>query len=101
MLNLILSVVPDAQACQRTTLRVVRPGGRVVSFDKCQPDAEPLSPAYRALNWFTTLAGTDITRRLGKLRQGCACATLLADPSLHEGRYRVVLLANSLPSATA
>ncbi len=65
--NLVLSVVPDGAACLRETLRLLRPGGRIVIFDKFAPEGASPSPARRLLNGVTTLLGTDITRRLDDL----------------------------------
>ena len=92
VLNLILSVVPDGQACWQAALWALKPGGRLVIFDKFQPDDSPLSWPRRALNVFSTLLGTDITRRLGDLRQGCSVETVLDEPSLLRGTYRVIVL---------
>lgn len=43
ILNLILSVVPDSRACLQSTLRAIKPGGRLVIFDKFQPDNEKVT----------------------------------------------------------
>ncbi len=92
LLNLILSVVPDAHACLAATLRAVKPGGRVVVFDKFQPDGERLSPGRRIMNLFTTAMGTDITRRFGEIAAGCPCTVEIDEPSLLNGMYRVMRL---------
>lgn len=92
ILNLILSVVPDGHACLESALRAVKPGGRLVIFDKFQPDDEKVTPFRRIMNFFSTLFGTDITRRFGKMRQGLPCKMLSDEPSLFGGMYRVILL---------
>ena len=92
LLNLILSVVPDGRACLLATLRAVKPGGRIVVFDKFQPDGERLSPLRRALNLGSTAFGTDITRRFGELAEGAPCSIEVNEPSLLHGAYRVILL---------
>ncbi|HLO15177.1 MAG TPA: methyltransferase domain-containing protein [Anaerolineales bacterium] len=92
ILNLILSVVPDSRACLQSTLRAVKPGGRLVVFDKFQPDGEKVTPGRRFMNFFSTRLGTDITRRFGGMLAGCSCKILHDEPSLLGGMYRVILL---------
>jgi len=90
--HLILSVIPDGAACLRENLRALRPGGRAVVFDKFLPDKGRPSFGRRLLNFFSTLLGTDITRRFGDLAAGAACQVLYNKPSLLGGMYRVILL---------
>jgi ubiquinone/menaquinone biosynthesis C-methylase UbiE len=92
MLNLILSVVPDGRACLQSTLLALKPGGRIVIFDKFQPDDENISPFRKFMNFFSTRLGTDITRRFGDMLQGCSCEVVLDEPSLFGGMYRIILL---------
>lgn len=95
VLNLILSVVPDPARCVSEALRVVRPGGRIVAFDKfLQDDVRP-SLVRRLLNVITTLLGTDINRRLGGMLAGQPCSVVHDEPSLLGGMYRVVLLSRN------
>jgi len=92
ILNLILSVVPDAKACLEAAFQALKPGGRLVIFDKFQPDHKKITPLRRFINFFSTLLGTDITRRLGDMLSGCSCSVIHEEPSLLGGMYRVVLL---------
>lgn len=92
ILNLILSVVPDGHTCLQSTLRAIKPGGRLVIFDKFQPDNEKISPVRRCMNFFSTRLGTDITRRLCDILAGCNCKILHDESSLLGGMYRVILL---------
>ncbi len=89
--NLILSVIPDGTACLRENLRALKPGGRVVVFDKFMPDAGRLTLGRRLLNLGSTLFGTDITRRFGDLAQGMDLRVTCDEPSLLHGMYRVIL----------
>jgi phosphatidylethanolamine/phosphatidyl-N-methylethanolamine N-methyltransferase len=92
ILNLILSVVPDGHTCMQSALRAVKRGGRLVVFDKFQPDHEAVSPIRKVMNVFSTLFGTDITRRFGDLMCGCPCVVTHDEASLLGGMYRVLLL---------
>ena len=90
--NLILSVIPDGAACLRENLRALKPGGRLVVFDKFLPDTGRLSTGRRLLNLGSTLFGTDITRRFGELVKGTDAQVIRDEPSLMNGIYRVILL---------
>ena len=92
VLNLILSVVPDASRCMAEALRVLRPGGRIVVFDKFLPDDREPSWRRRLANHLSTVLGTDINRRLGEIVSGQPCRIVHDEPSLFDGAYRVVLL---------
>jgi phosphatidylethanolamine/phosphatidyl-N-methylethanolamine N-methyltransferase len=90
--NLILSVIPDGRACLRENLRALKPGGRAAIFDKFLPDGGRLSFRRRLMNFFSTLLGTDITRRIGDLSADAPCQIIVNDPSIMRGMYRVILL---------
>ena len=92
ILNLILSVIPDGNACLRSALCALKPGGRVAIFDKFLPDGSAASAGRRFMNFFSTLFGTDINRRLGDLVKDCPCAVTHDEPSILSGMYRVILL---------
>ncbi len=92
ILNLILSVIPDGNACLRSALRALKPNGRVVIFDKFLPDGESVSFGRRFMNFFSTRFGTDINRRFCDLMKDCPCAVTHDEPSILAGMYRVILL---------
>jgi phosphatidylethanolamine/phosphatidyl-N-methylethanolamine N-methyltransferase len=92
ILNLILSVVPNGNACLRSALRALKPCGRIVIFDKFLPEGESVSFGRRFINLFSTLLGTDINRRLSDLTKGCPCTITHDEPSIGHGMYRVILL---------
>jgi phosphatidylethanolamine/phosphatidyl-N-methylethanolamine N-methyltransferase len=92
ILHLILSVAPDGAACFRETLRALRPGGRIIIFDKFRPEEGKLTAGRRLFNVFSTLIGTDVTRRLSDLSAGTNFRILTDEPSLLGGAYRIVLV---------
>lgn len=92
ILNLILSVVPDGRTCLRSALRAVKPGGRLVVFDKFQLENRKVTPVRRFMNFFSTRLGTDITRRFSDLMKDCPCEIAHDEPSIGGGVYRVMLL---------
>ena len=94
ILNLILSVIPDGRAGLHSALRALKPGGRAVIFDKFAPANRKLSFLRRILNWFSTLLGTDITRRFGDLLGGSPWRIVCDEPGLFHGNYRVIRLEN-------
>ena len=92
ILNLILSVIPDGNACLQSALHALKPNGRAIIFDKFLPDEKETSLIRRFVNIFSTLFGTDINRRLSDLMQGCSCEIIHNEPSIGQGMYRVILL---------
>jgi phosphatidylethanolamine/phosphatidyl-N-methylethanolamine N-methyltransferase len=92
ILNLILSVIPDGNACLRSALRALKPDGRVVIFDKFLPDGSSISIGRKVMNFFSTLFGTDINRRLSDLTKDCPCVVTHDEPSIGGGLYRLILL---------
>ncbi len=91
ILNLILSVVPDAPACLCEVSRVSRPEARIVVFDKFLNAQRP--PLWRrAANLLTRLFGTDINRRIDALLAGTGLRIVSQRPSAFGGAYVLVEL---------
>lgn len=92
ILNLIVSVVPDARRCMAEALRVARPGARIVVFDKFLPEGRKASIGRRVSNRVAALLGTDLNRHLGEVIAGMPCEVEHDEPSILGGMYRVILL---------
>jgi phosphatidylethanolamine/phosphatidyl-N-methylethanolamine N-methyltransferase len=97
LLNLILSVIPDGQACLAAAWFALKPGGRCVIFDKFLPDAGRLTWGRGLLNQFSTRLGTDINRRFVDLSAGLDCQMVSDEPVLLGGMYRVICLQKPRP----
>ena len=93
--NLILSVIPDAVACLRENLRALKPDGRAVIFDKFLSYGGKVTPRRRFVNIFSTLIGTDITRKFEEINATTGWEVIRDEPSLLNGMYRVILLNKS------
>jgi ubiquinone/menaquinone biosynthesis C-methylase UbiE len=92
ILNLILSVVPDGNACLLSALHALKPHGRAVVFDKFLVEGRLVSPIRKFINYFSTLLGTDINRRLSDIMKDCSCSIVCEEASILGGMYRVILL---------
>ncbi len=92
VLNLILCIVPDPSVCLLEVLRVLRPGGRAVVFDKFLPDGTSPSLGRQLGNLVTTMFGTSINRRLGDMIARQPWTIIRDESSLLGGMFRVVLL---------
>jgi ubiquinone/menaquinone biosynthesis C-methylase UbiE len=96
VLNLILSVVPDARLCMQEALRALRPGGRIVIFDKFMSEKSP-STLRRLANFFSTRIGTDINRRFLDMLPESGFHILQDEPGIAGGMYRVIAIQKDLP----
>jgi len=91
ILNLIVSVVPDAPTCLREVSRVSRPEAHIVVFDKFLNTQTP--PLWRrAANLLMRFFGTDINRRIDALLPGTGLQIVSQRPGAFGGAYVLVEL---------
>jgi len=93
VLHLILAVIPDPATCLQEATRALRPGGRMVVFDKFVRG--PRTPLLlRAANLVASVLFTDVTRRFEDIldRSRAPLVVVRDEPALLGGLFRRVLL---------
>lgn len=92
--SLILSVVPNADACFKEMERVIKPGGEILLFDKFLPAKQNLSLPKKIIRPVIKLLGTDIGLNFEKLFENNKNRLLIKEdvPILFNGMYRKIIL---------
>jgi ubiquinone/menaquinone biosynthesis C-methylase UbiE len=93
LLSLIVSVAPDGAAVCAEAWRVLKPGGRLVIFDKFLLEKTRLTAPRRLLGGVIARLGTDVNRRLIDMLPTAPDMVIEQnEPALLRGQYRIVRL---------
>ncbi|GAB4461163.1 MAG: class I SAM-dependent methyltransferase [Anaerolineae bacterium] len=93
LLSLIVSVAPDGAAVAAEAWHVLKPGGRLVIFDKFLPETASVTAGRRLLGGVIARLGTDVNRRLSDILPAAPELVIeWNEPSLLRGQYRIIRL---------
>ncbi|MDF2548224.1 MAG: hypothetical protein K0R93_3122 [Anaerosolibacter sp.] len=98
ILNMILAVIPDGNQCLQEAHRVLKPGGRIVVFDKFLQEDKGENIFRILLNKVTVRLGTDINRRFSDIMGKIELEVMEDRKSILGGMYRIILLGKRLTS---
>lgn len=91
--SLILSVVPNPNQALQEMMRVAKPGGQIILFDKFAPEDQSLSVSKKILRPIIQLLGTDIGVSFRKIFQKQNSAHIVSDEDMmFQGMYRKIVL---------
>ncbi|MCP3027636.1 class I SAM-dependent methyltransferase [Halobacillus sp. A5] len=92
--SLVLSVVPNADKCFKEMVRVLKPNGKIIIFDKFSPKDREISVFKKAIRPFIKLLGTDIAINFETLfKENNYALFVNEDTSLmFNGMYRKIII---------
>ncbi|KAA0563522.1 class I SAM-dependent methyltransferase [Bacillus sp. CH30_1T] len=95
--SLVLSVVPDADKCIKEMVRVLKPNGKIIIFDKFSPKGKELSPFKKAVRPLIKLLGTDIGMNFETLYEKNKEALSVKEdtPLMFNGMYRKIVISKT------
>ncbi|QOR67991.1 class I SAM-dependent methyltransferase [Cytobacillus suaedae] len=92
--SLILSVVPDSDKCIKEMVRILKPEGQVIIFDKFSPKGKQLSLGKKLIRPFIKLLGTDIGLNFEALYEKNKESISVKEdtPIMFNGMYRKIVI---------
>lgn len=99
--SLILSVVPNPHQALNEMVRVTKPGGQIILFDKFAPEGQSLSYSKKILRPIIQVLGTDIGLTFGNIMPSENKAHILSDEDMmFQGMYRKIVLEKEISQAS-
>lgn len=92
LLHLIVAIVPEPLLCLREAARVVKPGGRVMLFDKYFHGPGRPRLIRRILNPLFRFLGTDLNVRTLDLAAQAGFRVVHEEPAMLNGMFRIARL---------
>jgi len=92
ILHLIVAVIPDPVRCLKEAERVLKPGGRIVIFDKFLPEASTASVGRKILGTLTSLLFSDINRKFSPIQATTKLQLIHNKAAALGGAFRYILL---------
>ncbi|WP_158735602.1 class I SAM-dependent methyltransferase [Alteribacillus sp. YIM 98480] len=95
--SLVLSVVPDTDKCMKEMVRILKPDGKIIIFDKFSPKGKKLSLMKKIIRPFIKLLGTDIGVNFETLyEKNKENLTVKQDESImFNGMYRKIVISKN------
>ncbi|WP_077624019.1 class I SAM-dependent methyltransferase [Sediminibacillus massiliensis] len=92
--SLVLTVVPDADKCIKEMIRVLKPNGKIIIFDKFLPKEKKLSPLKKSIRPLIKLLGTDIGISFERLYEKNKESVSIHEdtPIMFNGMYRKIII---------
>jgi ubiquinone/menaquinone biosynthesis C-methylase UbiE len=92
ILHLILTVIPNPAKALKETERLLKPGGRVVVFDKFIPNGKKASLVRRFFNFFTSFLFSSLTLNFENILTHTKLKVISDKKANLDGYFRIILL---------